>query len=242
MPTDDSQSAIRNPHPAIDASAIHIVPSILSADFARLGEQVEEAVKAGAGRIQVDVMDGHFVPNITVGPQVLAAIRPHCSVPIEAHLMIEHPELYIHDFAKAGADVIIVHVEACPHLHRTVQQIRGEGKSAAVAINPATPLVALEEILEYIDMALVMTVNPGFGGQDFIYSMLPKITRLRATIQQRGLHCDIEVDGGIHEATIRQAVDAGANLLVAGSAVYGTPGGVAAAMQRLRSAIEEPNK
>jgi ribulose-phosphate 3-epimerase len=221
-----------------DQSKIQIVPSILSADFARLGEQVREAEQAGAGRIQVDVMDGHFVPNITVGPVVLSAIRPYCSIPIEAHLMIEQPERYIDDFAKAGADFIIVHVETCPHLHRTVQQIRDEGKGVGVALNPSTPLVALEEILEYIDLALVMTVNPGFGGQDFIYSMLPKISRLRATIQQRGLNCDIEVDGGIHEATIRQAVEAGANLLVAGSAVYGAPDGVQAAMSRLRSVIE----
>jgi len=226
------------PNQSLPRREIHIVPSILSADFARLGEQVREAAKAGAGRIQVDVMDGRYVPNITVGPVVLAAIRPYCPVPIEAHLMIEHPELYIHDFAEAGADFIIVHVETCPHLHRTVQQIRDEGKGVWVALNPATPLVALEEILEYIDMALVMTVNPGFGGQEFIYSMLPKISRLRATIRQRGLACDIEVDGGIHEATIRQAVEAGANLLVAGSAVYDMPDGVEAAMQRLRSAIE----
>jgi ribulose-phosphate 3-epimerase len=219
---------------------IDIVPSILSADFARLGDQVREASKAGAGRIQVDVMDGRYVPNITVGPLVVEAIRPYCSVPIETHLMIEQPEHYIHDFAEAGADIIIVHVETCPHLHRTVQQIRDEGKGVGVALNPATPLVALEEILEYIDMALVMTVNPGFGGQDFIYSMLPKIGRLRATILERGYNCDIEVDGGIHEATILSAVEAGANLLVAGSAVYGTPDGVDAAMQRLRSAIEGP--
>ncbi|MEO8288577.1 MAG: ribulose-phosphate 3-epimerase [Chloroflexota bacterium] len=217
---------------------IEIVPSILSADFARLGEQVREAEQAGAGRIQVDVMDGRYVPNITVGPLIISAIRPYCSIPIEAHLMIVEPERYIADFAKAGADIIIVHVETSPHLHRTVQQIRSLGKGAGVALNPSTPLVDLEEILEYIDMALVMTVNPGFGGQEFIYSMLPKIARLRATIQERGLDCDIEVDGGIHEATVRQAVDAGANLLVAGSAVYGTPGGVADAMDRLRSQIE----
>jgi len=230
MLPDQPQSPIRNSQSAI-------VASILSADFARLGEQVREAEQAGAGRIQVDVMDGHFVPNITLGPVVLTAIRPYCSIPIEAHLMIEQPERYIHDFARAGADVIIVHVETCPHLHRTVQQIRDEGKGVGVALNPATPLVALEEILEYIDMALVMTVNPGFGGQDFIYSMLPKISRLRNIIQQRGLTCDIEVDGGIHQATIRQAVEAGANLLVAGSAVYGTPGGVQAAINDLRATI-----
>jgi ribulose-phosphate 3-epimerase len=232
-PDPNPYSALPTPH-----SPLQIVPSILSADFARLGEQVREAEQAGADRIQVDIMDGHFVPNITVGPVVLSAIRSYCSIPIEAHLMIEQSERYIHDFAKAGADVIIVHVETCPHLHRTVQQIRAEGKGVGVALNPATPLVALEEILDYIDLALVMTVNPGFGGQDFIYSMLPKISRLRAIIQQRGLTCDIEVDGGIHEATIRLAVEAGANLLVAGSAVYGAPDGVQAAITRLRSTIQ----
>ncbi len=214
------------------------MPSILSADFARLGEQVREAQAAGAGRIQVDVMDGHYVPNITVGPVVLASIRPYCTIPIEAHLMIEQPERFIHDFAKAGADVIIVHAETCPHLHRVVQQIRAEDKGVGVALNPSTPLVILEEILEYVDMVLIMTVNPGFGGQDFIYSMLPKISRLRDMIRERGLDVAIEVDGGIHEATIRQAVEAGATLLVAGSAVYGSPDGVAAAMERLHSLID----
>src|SRR5205823_523604 len=148
------------------ASAIQIVHSILSADFARLGEQVREAEAAGADRIQVDVMDGHFVPNITVGPLVVEALRPHTSLIIETHLMIERPELFIPQFAKAGADYIIVHVETCRHLHRTIEQIRDEGKKAAVAFNPATPLVAIEEILEYVDMVLVMTVNPGFGGQE----------------------------------------------------------------------------
>ena len=217
---------------------IEIVPSILSADFARLGEQVREAEAAGAGRIQVDVMDGHFVPNISVGPLVIESIRPYCKIPIEAHLMIERPELYIPQFAKAGADYIIVHVETCPHLHRTIQQIRSEGKGAGVAINPSTPLVALEEILSYIDMVIVMTVNPGFGGQDFIDSMLPKIRRLRALIMDHNYNCDIEVDGGIGEDTIADAVTAGANLLVAGSAVYDAPDGVASAISRLRAAIE----
>lgn len=217
---------------------IEIVPSILSADFARLGDQVREASQSGAGRIQVDVMDGHFVPNITVGPLIIEAIRSYSSVPIEAHLMIEHPELYIPQFAKAGADYIIVHVEACTHLHRVVQQIHDTGKRAGVAINPATSIVTLEEILPYADMILVMTVNPGFGGQEFIPTMLPKLRRLKAMIEDHKADCDIEVDGGIHEATIADAVEAGANLLVAGSAVYGTPDGIPAAIARLKAAIE----
>jgi ribulose-phosphate 3-epimerase len=218
---------------------IEIVPSILSADFSRLGEQVREAEAGGAGRIQVDVMDGHFVPNITVGPLVIESIRPHCKIPIEAHLMIERPELYIPQFAKAGADYIIVHVETCPHLHRTIQQIRDEGKGAGVAVNPSTPLVALEEILSYLDMVIIMTVNPGFGGQDFIDSMLLKIRRLHALIEDHNYDCDIEVDGGINESTVAGAVAAGANLLVAGSAVYDHPEGVAAAISRLRAAIAQ---
>jgi ribulose-phosphate 3-epimerase len=218
---------------------IEIVPSILSADFARLGQQVQEASQSGAGRIQVDVMDGHFVPNITVGPLIVEAIRPFSTVPIEAHLMIEQPELYIPQFAKAGADYIIVHVEACIHLHRTVQQIHDEGKLAGVALNPATPIVTLEEILPYADMILVMTVNPGFGGQQFIPTMLPKIRRLKVMMEEHRVDLDIEVDGGIHEATIADAVAAGANLLVAGSAVYGTPDGVPAAIKRLRAAIDQ---
>src|SRR5438034_8791250 len=221
---------------------IQLSPSMLSADFARLGEQVREAEAAGADRIQVDVMDGHFVPNITVGPLVIEALRPHTGLPLEAHLMIERPELYIPQFAQAGADYIIVHVETCPHLHRTVQQIHHEGKKAGVALNPATSLAAIEEILEYVDMVLVMTVNPGFGGQEFIDSMLPKITRLREMLDARGLGaCDIEVDGGIHEQTAPLAVQAGANILVAGSAVYDAPDGVAAAMTRLRDSVAHTN-
>ncbi len=216
---------------------IQICPSILSADFSRLGEQVQEAERAGADRIQVDVMDGHFVPNITVGWLVIEALRPYTTMPIEAHLMIERPELYIPQFANAGADYIIVHVETCPHLHRTVQQIHGEGAKAGVAINPATPLVMLEEILEYVEMVLVMTVNPGFGGQEFIESMLPKIRRLSRVLKERQLGCDIEVDGGIHEETAPRVVEAGANILVAGSAVFGAEDNVASAMQRLRDSI-----
>jgi ribulose-phosphate 3-epimerase len=217
---------------------IEIVPSILSADFARLGEQVREAEQGGADRIQVDVMDGHYVPNITIGPPVIEAIRPYCSIPIEAHLMISQPELYISEVARAGADYIIVHVETSPHLHRTIQQIRDAGKGVGVALNPSTPIVMLEEVVEYIDLALVMTVNPGFGGQDFIYSMLPKLRRLRDILDDRDLDVDIEVDGGIGLDTIAAAVDAGANVLVAGSAVYGRPEGVAEAIRGLRGAIE----
>ncbi len=214
-----------------------IVPSILSADFARLGQQVEEAQAAGADRIQVDVMDGRFVPNITVGPLVVEAVRRHTSLPIEAHLMIVEPERYLEDFARAGADLIIVHQEASTHLHRTIQQIRALGKRVGVAINPATPLVMLQEVLNDIDLALCMTVNPGFGGQSFIRDSLPKIERLRAMIQQHGATCDLEVDGGIAPDTAHDVVRAGANVLVAGSAVYGAPGGVAGGIAALRAAL-----
>ena len=216
---------------------IGIVPSILSADFTRLGEQVREAEAGGGQRIQVDVMDGHFVPNITMGPMIVEAARRCTRLPLEAHLMITNPERYIEDFAKAGADVIIVHQEVCPHLHRVVQQIRIAGKMAAVALNPATPVFLLENILSLIDMVLIMTVNPGFGGQEFIPETLPKIVRLRQMITERGLHCDIEVDGGIHEATAPLVVKAGANLLVAGSAVYNQQESVAQAIARLKNAV-----
>ena len=216
---------------------IGLVPSILSADFTRLGEQVREADEAGAQRIQIDIMDGHFVPNITMGPIVVEAVRRCTHLPLEAHLMITNPEQYIEDFAKAGADVIIVHQEVSPHLHRIIQQIKTAGKMAAVALTPSTPVFMLEDILSLLDMVLIMTVNPGFGGQEFIHETLPKIARLRQTITQRGLHCDIEVDGGIHEATVPLVVQAGANLLVAGSAVYNQHESVAQAMIRLHNAI-----
>ena len=217
---------------------IQLSPSILSADFARLGEQVREAEQAGADRIQIDVMDGHFVPNITVGPLVVEALRPHTSLILEAHLMIERPELYIPQFAKAGADYIIVHVETCPHLHRTVQQIHGEGKKASVTLNPATPLAAIEEILEYADMILVMTVNPGFGGQKYIATMEAKIAEVRALIDRSGHDVDVEVDGGLDNLTVVGAVDAGANVIVAGSALYRDPDGLEHAVTALRSAAE----
>ncbi len=217
--------------------SIGIVPSILSADFTRLGEQVRDAQAAGAQRIQVDIMDGHFVPNITMGPMIVAAVRRCTSLPLEAHLMITNPEQYIEDFANAGADVIIIHQEVSPHLHRLIQQIKIAGKMAAVALTPSTPIFLLEDILSLLDMVLIMTVNPGFGGQEFIPETLPKITRLRQVITQRNLHCDIEVDGGIHEATAPLVVKAGANLLVAGSAVYNEHESVAQAIARLRNAI-----
>jgi ribulose-phosphate 3-epimerase len=217
--------------------AIGIVPSVLSADFTRLGEQVREAEAAGAQRIQVDVMDGHFVPNITMGPIVVNAVRRCTSLPVEAHLMISNPEQYIEEFAKAGADFIIVHQEASPHLHRLIQQIKAAGKMAGVALNPSTPVIMLEDILSMLDMALIMTVNPGFGGQKFIPEMLPKITRLRELIDQQELHCDIEVDGGVHETIVPLVVQAGANLLVAGSAVYNEQESVTKAIARLRNAI-----
>jgi ribulose-phosphate 3-epimerase len=214
-----------------------LVPSILSADFARLGEQVAEAAAGGADRVQVDVMDGRFVPNITVGPLIVAAVRRHTSLPIEAHLMIVEPERYVGDFAAAGADLLIVHQEASPQLHRTAEQIKRLGKHVGVAINPATPLAAVQEILDEVDLLLVMTVDPGFGGQPFIRSTLPKIERLRAMLTARNLTCDIEVDGGINAETAPVAVRAGANVLVAGSAVFGHPSGPAAGLAALRSAL-----
>ena len=214
-----------------------IIPSVLSADFTRLGDQVREAEEAGAQRIQVDVMDGHFVPNITMGPMIVEAVRRSTSLPVEAHLMISNPEQYIVDFAKAGADVIIVHQEASPHLHRLIQQIKEAEKMAGIALNPSTPIIMLEDILSMLDMVLIMTVNPGNGGQKFIPETLPKIRRLRKVIKEQKLLCDIEVDGGINESIVPLVVQAGANLLVAGSAVYNKHESVAEAVARLRNAL-----
>ncbi|HET8654718.1 MAG TPA: ribulose-phosphate 3-epimerase [Longimicrobiaceae bacterium] len=216
---------------------ILVAPSILSADFRRLGEQVAEAEAAGADWIHVDVMDGHFVPNITMGPLIAAAVRGATSLPIDTHLMIEAPGRFVSAFADAGVDSLTVHVEACPHLHRTVEQIREAGLSAAVALNPATPLEAISEILPYVEMILVMTVNPGFGGQSFIPTSLGKIARLREMLAERGLErVLIEVDGGIDAETALDVVRAGATTLVAGSAIYNSSGSVLGNVAALRSA------
>ncbi|WP_038091735.1 ribulose-phosphate 3-epimerase [Tumebacillus flagellatus] len=200
---------------------IRIAPSILSADFSKLGEEIASVEQGGADWLHVDVMDGHFVPNITIGPLVVEAIKPHTKLPLDCHLMITNPDTYIPAFAKAGADVITVHVEASPHLHRTLQLIRSLGVKAGVALNPHTPISLIEHVLTDLDMVLLMTVNPGFGGQKFIQNVVPKIKDLRRVLDAQNLqHVEIEVDGGINEETSRIVRDAGANVLVAGSAVY----------------------
>ena len=201
---------------------IKIAPSILSADFARLGDEIKALEQAGADYVHVDVMDGHFVPNITIGPLVVSAIRPVTVLPLDVHLMIENPAQYIPDFANAGADLIVVHAEADRHLHRTVQLIKSLGKKAGVALNPATSLTALDMILADLDLVLLMSVNPGFGGQSFISSCLPKITGLRQRIDRLGLPIELEVDGGVKVDNIKQIAAAGADVFVAGSAVFGT--------------------
>jgi ribulose-phosphate 3-epimerase len=214
-----------------------IAPSILSADFARLGEEIGAVVAAGADWIHVDVMDGHFVPNITIGPLIVEAIRPVTDRPLDVHLMIAPADPYIEAFAKAGADQITVHAEAGPHLHRTLQSIRACGKKAGVALNPATPLSAIEHAVDLLDVILLMTVNPGFGGQSFIHSVLEKIASARRLIGDRPIH--LEVDGGVNPETAPLATAAGANILVAGSAVYkGTPADYASNIRRIREAAE----
>ncbi|SOC35438.1 ribulose-phosphate 3-epimerase [Ureibacillus acetophenoni] len=199
---------------------IKIAPSILAANFAKLGEEVKEVEQAGAEVIHIDVMDGHFVPNITMGPIVVEALRPVTKLPLDVHLMIENPDDYIEQFAKAGADWISVHVEACRHLHRTIQLIRSFGVKPGVVLNPHTPIESIQHILEDIDFVLFMTVNPGFGGQKFIHSVVPKIENLSKIIKERGLSIDIEIDGGINAETIIPCAKAGANIFVAGSAIY----------------------
>lgn len=202
---------------------IKISPSILSADFARLGAEIRTVEQAGADYIHVDVMDGHFVPNITIGAPVVTALRQVTSLPLDVHLMIENPDVYIPDFVAAGADIITVHQEACPHLHRTIQLIHGLGKKAGVSINPATPASVLEVIMAEVDLVLVMSVNPGFGGQSFIASMLPKIKQLRQMIENSGRSIELEVDGGVKADNIGEIAAAGADVFVAGSAVFNAP-------------------
>lgn len=220
---------------------VKIAPSILSADFARLGEQVREAIAAGAGYIHVDIMDGHFVPNMTIGPLVVAAIRPltyAAGVPLDVHLMIEKPDRLIPDFAQAGADHVIVHVETCLHLHRTVQHIKELGLKVGVTLNPATPLSTLEEILPYVNQVLVMSVNPGFGGQSYIPGSTARIARLRQMLDKMGLvHVELEVDGGIKADNVAQVVDAGATVLVVGSAIFNSDASVATNISKLRAEL-----
>lgn len=215
---------------------IKIAPSILSADFTQLGERVREVEAAGADRIQIDVMDGRFVPNITFGTLAVESLRPLTRMTLEAHLMVEPPEDFIEKFARAGADTIIVHQESTPHLHRAIQQIRSLGKKAGVALNPASPAMLIYDVLHNVDLVLVMTVNPGFGGQKFIPETLGKIRELRNAIRLRGLDCEVEVDGGINADTAFSVVEAGADVLVAGSAVFDAPEGIAAALRTLLSA------
>ena len=201
---------------------VKIVPSILAADFSRLGEEVKAVEAAGADWIHVDVMDGQFVPNITVGPLVVAALRKVTELPLDVHLMIKNADQYIEDFADAGADIISVHAEACPHLHRTIQRIKENGVRAGVVLNPATTLFALDEIIEQVDMVLLMSVNPGFGGQEFVGSVLSKIELLRNTLNESGVELDLEVDGGVNPDNVAAIKQAGANVLVAGSAIFGS--------------------
>jgi ribulose-phosphate 3-epimerase len=216
---------------------IKIAPSILSADFSRLGEQVAEVTKAGADYIHVDVMDGQFVPNITIGAPVVASLRSWTDLPLDVHLMIERPEVHVAQFADAGADIITVHVEATTHLHRLVEAIKSLGVKAGVSLNPATPLNSLDEVLPLLDLVLVMTVNPGFGGQAFIGSMMDKIARLRKILNDRQAIAELEVDGGITMGIAPKVAKAGAEVLVAGAAIFGSKQGAGKALQEMRKAL-----
>jgi len=215
---------------------VKIAPSLLSADFSQLGEEVRRAKEAGADLIHWDIMDGHFVPNITFGPEVVRALRGKTRLPFDVHLMIENPEAYVEEFVKAGGDIITVHAEACADLRRAIVRIKGMGSRAGVSLNPATPLKAIEHVLDELDQILIMTVEPGFGGQEFIPAMLPKIREARQIADERGLKVDIEVDGGINEKTAPLVVRAGANVLVAGFAIFGMED-VKLAIRRLRDCI-----
>jgi ribulose-phosphate 3-epimerase len=216
-----------------------IAPSILSADFARLGEEIAAIEAGGADYVHIDVMDGHFVPNITIGPLIVQAVRRVTALPLDVHLMIAEPDRYIADFAKAGADIIVVHAEATNHLHRTVQLIKSLGKKAGVSLNPATPLNVLDYVLEELDLVLLMTVNPGFGGQSFIEACLPKIQTLRGIMDRRGIEAELEVDGGVKTDNIARIAHAGADVFVAGSAVFGSPD-YAATIAELKKRAKEP--
>ena len=218
---------------------IKIAPSILAADFTKLGEQVRDAQSAGANLIHIDVMDGRFVPNITMGPLVVQAVKQVVTIPLDVHLMIIEPERYIKDFAEAGADSITVHIEASPHLHRTLSLIRDAGCKAGVALNPHTPAEAISEVMDLLDIINVMTVNPGFGGQKFIHRMTSKIAELRAMIRNEHLDVDIEVDGGINVDTISSAVQAGANVMIAGSCIFRHNDGIKAGIDALRQALQD---
>jgi ribulose-phosphate 3-epimerase len=222
-----------------NAKEIQIVPSILSADFGRLAEAVQVAEQGGADAVQIDVMDGHFVPNITIGAPIVAALRTATKLPLDVHLMIENPGRFISEFVKAGADIITVHIEACTHAHRVIQQIKSAGIAAGVALNPATPAVMVQELLDDVDLVLAMTVNPGFGGQAFIPSTLPKIRTLRVMLDRRGrIAVPIQVDGGISIETAPLVVAAGARSLVAGSSVYNARSSASDAIQALRAAAQ----
>jgi len=224
----------------VKRTAIKILPSVLSADFRRLGQEVEEVEKAGADGIHLDVMDGRFVPNITIGPFIVEAVRKTTTLPLDVHLMIVEPERYLSDFAHAGADMLSVHQEACPHLHRTIQQIKQLGKRAGVVLNPSTPLSTLEEVLPDVDLILLMSVNPGFGGQSFIEASVDKVRRLRRLLDEHAAHAELEIDGGIDPQTAPRVVTAGATMLVAGSAVFHAPGGAAAGVRQLRASLTLP--